>query len=76
MMLKADFFRITSDGPTNLTEYLWYYLYQNGLESAPLAWELERTWLEFSVPLGMAFLPLVEIASRMIYSFAKRIIRD
>ena len=54
-MTRSDYLRVMRSGPRSLTEMLWLYLYREGIENVPLAWQIERLCIE----VGEFFLSLM-----------------
>ena len=56
---KGDFVRIVRHGPSNLTEYLWYYLYGEGVFVVPLNWHLAVLAMDIGMPIVKLLSPIV-----------------
>lgn len=51
-----DYIRIIQQGPNNLAEAIWYYLYREGLIRVPVSWH----WAAFRSEIGVVVLKLLK----------------
>ena len=67
---KGDFVWILRRGPGNVREYLWLYLYREGLIDVPLNWHLAFFAVDIGTPVLMALTPVVSFITRLCLTLA------
>jgi hypothetical protein len=69
-MTKGDFVRIVRRGPEGAKEYLWLYLYREGLIDVPFNWHLALFELDIGTPILVFLTPLVNFLTRLCLTLA------